>query len=47
MSNGPIQPINDPEVLTGIKRIEAKLREIEDTLRRMKNTLNYISSRQK
>ena len=40
MSNG------DPEVLKRIKRIEAKLEEIKNTLRRMKSTLDYIYSRQ-
>ncbi len=40
MSNG------DPEVLKRIKRIEAKLEEKKNTLRRMKSTLDYIYSRQ-
>jgi len=46
MSNGgPIQPSRDPVAREGIKRIEAKLAEMEDSLEEMEGRLGGIGER--
>jgi prefoldin subunit 5 len=45
MSYGvPIQPIGDPEVRDAVKRIEAKLAEMEFSIGEMKSTLEEMKS---